>query len=65
MIDASRTDFPADMRRAAGHPEMGAVEAMAYDVVDSVKNFVREKPEQAVLWALGIGFVLGWRLKPW
>ncbi|QDT01103.1 hypothetical protein [Adhaeretor mobilis] len=35
------------------------------DIVDYVKEYAREKPEVAALWCLGIGFVLGWKLKPW
>jgi hypothetical protein len=33
--------------------------------VDYVRKCVRENPEAAALWCLGIGFVLGWKLKPW
>jgi hypothetical protein len=35
------------------------------DLVDYVVSYAREKPEVAALWCLGIGFVLGWKLKPW
>ena len=35
------------------------------DLVDYVVAYSREKPEVAALWCLGIGFVLGWKLKPW
>jgi hypothetical protein len=35
------------------------------DLVDYVVGYAREKPEVAALWCLGIGFVLGWKLKPW
>lgn len=28
-------------------------------------EYVREKPGVVALWCLGIGFVLGWKLKPW
>lgn len=35
------------------------------DLVDYVKEYAREKPEVAALWCLGVGFVLGWKLKPW
>jgi len=30
-----------------------------------LKQYSREKPEVVTLWAFGIGFVLGWKLKPW
>ncbi len=29
------------------------------------RQYAQENPETVVLWALGIGFVLGWKLKPW
>lgn len=35
------------------------------DLVEYAKTYAREKPEVAALWCLGIGFVLGWKLKPW
>jgi hypothetical protein len=65
MVDTARTAFPPDMVRAAHRDELGTIESMACDLTDSLKRFVREKPEEAAFWALGIGFVLGWKLKPW
>lgn len=38
---------------------------VARDVIDYLKEYAREKPEVAALWCFGIGFVLGWKLKPW
>jgi hypothetical protein len=38
---------------------------LARDLVDYLKEYAREKPEVAALWCLGIGFILGWKLKPW
>lgn len=35
------------------------------DLVDYLREYARQKPEVAALWCLGIGFVLGWKLKPW
>lgn len=34
-------------------------------IVDCFQQYAREKPEVVALWAFGIGFVLGWKLKPW
>jgi hypothetical protein len=36
-----------------------------HDMVEYVREYAREKPEVVALWCLGIGFVLGWKLKPW
>ena len=33
--------------------------------IDYVRCQIRQHPEAAALWCLGIGFVLGWKLKPW
>jgi hypothetical protein len=35
------------------------------DLVEYLKEYAREKPEVAALWCFGVGFVLGWKLKPW
>jgi hypothetical protein len=37
----------------------------ARDMLDYLREYAREKPEVAALWCLGIGFILGWKLKPW
>ena len=65
MIDTLRSDFPTDMMRAAKNPAPGTLEAMAGGLVDQIKDYAREHPASFGLWALGIGFVLGWKLKPW
>lgn len=35
------------------------------DFLEYLKAYAREKPEVAALWCFGIGFVIGWKLKPW
>ena len=35
------------------------------DVVEYFREYAREKPEVVALWCFGIGFILGWKLKPW
>jgi hypothetical protein len=29
------------------------------------QQYARERPEVVAIWCFGIGFVLGWKLKPW
>lgn len=65
MIDTLRTEYPRDMTRAVGGPPVGTLECMANDVIDHVKDYARDHPTAFGLWALGVGFVLGWKLKPW
>jgi hypothetical protein len=38
---------------------------MGQDLLEYLKEYAREKPEVAALWCFGIGFILGWKLKPW
>jgi len=33
--------------------------------LSSFRDYAKSQPETVALWCLGIGFVLGWKLKPW
>jgi hypothetical protein len=35
------------------------------DFAQYLKEYARQRPEVAALWCLGLGFILGWKLKPW
>ncbi len=35
------------------------------DLVKYCKEYAQERPEVCALWCFGVGFVLGWKLKPW
>jgi hypothetical protein len=35
------------------------------EMLEYLRDYARENPEMAAVWCFGIGFVLGWRLKPW
>jgi len=37
----------------------------AEDLVSHLREYARQKPDVAALWCFGIGFVLGWKLRPW
>jgi hypothetical protein len=41
------------------------VAEMSQDLMEYFKEYARENPEKTALWCLGIGFILGWKLKPW
>jgi hypothetical protein len=56
----TRRQQPSD-RRNESESAMRPME----DIVSYAREFAREQPEMAALWCLGIGFVLGWKLKPW
>ena len=35
------------------------------DMVECIKSYAKKNPEKFAMWCFGLGFVLGWRLKPW
>ena len=45
--------------------EVERVAAQAKDIVQHLTEYARENPTNAALWCFGVGFVLGWKLKPW
>jgi hypothetical protein len=48
-----------------GAKEVESSGELSRDVVEYVTDYARQNPGYAALWCLGIGFVLGWKLKPW
>jgi len=35
------------------------------DLYKYFQEYARERPDVVALWCFGIGFALGWKLKPW
>lgn len=63
---AQSTSRPTAMQAADKAPNMRAMQESApHDLVHFLKQFAEENPTSAALWCLGVGFVLGWKLKPW
>ncbi len=38
---------------------------VTHDFVEYLTEYARENPGTAALCCLGVGFILGWKLKPW
>lgn len=57
-------NHPQEMRATSG-PSAEAMQQPLVDLVEYARDYARKEPEVAALWCLGIGFVLGWKLKPW
>ena len=53
--------------RHAPATHSGAADPMKLsdDLWDYFQAYARAKPEVVAMWSFGIGFVLGWKLKPW
>jgi len=41
------------------------VPAFVERAMESMEDYARQEPWAFAAWAFGIGFVLGWKLKPW
>ena len=65
MVDTARAGFPSEMYQASHPGDSGPLAEAAERALESATRFVHEQPVTTALWALGIGFILGWRLKPW
>ncbi|MGD9724474.1 MAG: hypothetical protein AB7O59_24800 [Pirellulales bacterium] len=51
--------------RREAEKEIENAREITRDVVDYLTDYARENPGYAALACLGVGFVLGWKLKPW
>jgi hypothetical protein len=58
------TAYRSGETRTQSHESMQQHD-MGRDLIDYLREYAREKPEVAALWCFGIGFILGWKLKPW
>ena len=58
------SSYPADADAISG--ERGVYQhSPTDDLIEYLKDYARERPEIAAMWCFGIGFILGWKLKPW
>jgi len=62
-MNEERTWPAAQNVRVVGQP--GGRQLPAPDLVNYLRQYARKRPEVVGLWCLGIGFVLGWKLKIW
>lgn len=67
---ASQVPQTSSRPGAVYHPNSGQGAAAQQrepmqDLIEYARQYATEQPEMAALWCLGIGFVLGWKLKPW
>lgn len=56
--------YPTPQNAQRVHP-LGDNLRPSSDLIEYLRQYAREKPEVVALWCFGIGFVLGWKLKPW
>ena len=61
-------DKARQMARSAASSSHDAAEHYvtepASDLIGLAKDYLKEKPDIAAMWCFGIGFIVGWKLKP-
>lgn len=57
-----KSDVPPGGRGNASCPSQLSVLG---DIQCYTRQYIEEQPEKAALICLGVGFLLGWKLKPW
>lgn len=72
MPSQSTSHAPASLNSSTNHSNGNPSTRSAEEVpnpfnttLECFKEYAKARPEVVSLWAFGIGFVLGWRLKPW
>jgi hypothetical protein len=65
METAYEVQYPENMMRATRSDPVHWAESTIHSAVDCIEDYARAKPLSFALWTFGLGFALGWKLKPW
>ena len=65
MSTSYEVRYPDNMVQAGTGENAHWAESTIHSVVDCIEDYARAKPVSFALWTFGIGFALGWKLKPW
>ncbi len=66
MSNVQTNHNPDHNAQPAGHDaSIDDVPSLVNTVTESFQEYARQRPDVVALWCFGIGFVLGWKLKPW
>ena len=57
----TRDKMPSSRRAVAPSNRLAPTD----DLRNYFRDYARQRPEVVALWCFGIGFALGWKLKPW
>lgn len=64
-MTSSTAKRPAPMSCRETQEQTVPADVTAQSVVEHFRQYARERPGRAALWCVGVGFVLGWKLKLW
>jgi hypothetical protein len=60
-----RNESHARHRTPRAEKPLESPQEITHDIVDYLSDYAKEHPGYAALVCIGVGFVLGWKLKPW
>ena len=61
-VERASNTGPAVRRHPHDPPSLSET---ANDAIECFQNYAKERPDVVAMCCLGVGFVLGWKLKPW
>lgn len=63
----SGTSNRSEQARSASQdlPQEPTLGDVAEQTVHSLRAYAKERPDVLAMWCFGLGFVVGWKLKPW
>ena len=59
------TSQPSPSARHRQPHDPPSLSETANDAIECFQNYAKERPDVVAMCCLGVGFVLGWKLKPW
>lgn len=65
MAETMTKKSPAATSAATSYNRSTADLEQLPDLATYVKTYAKQNPDVAAMWCFGVGFVLGWKLKPW
>jgi hypothetical protein len=57
--------FPGAAQRSGSLNEDSPLHAQIERTMEEIEAYARREPWAFATWVFGVGFVLGWKLKPW
>jgi hypothetical protein len=60
-----RTRRESGRSTSQSEKELRPIEEPMEEMMALLRKYARQRPEMTALACFGIGFVLGWRLRPW
>jgi hypothetical protein len=65
IVAGRSVESPYEFKNASLQTQAEPFSHLMENTLESIENYGRENPWSFGLWMMGIGFVLGWKLKIW